>query len=558
VTVTAARGLLDALKSEGIDHVFLVPGGSVDMFLPELERAGITPVVAAHEAGAAFMADGYGRARGLFGVCMAIAGPGVTNMMTALAAAYADRAPLLLLTGSLPFAWRGREAFQDATPSGLSDVELVRPVTLFAEEVPTAAMAGATLRRAIRAMLGVRRGPAFLALPEEMQTVPVSGQYRPVASSMRSRPLDRPALEAATANLGGKTRIAIHAGNGCVSSDAALALRRFAEAYHLPVVTTLRAKGVLAEDHPLSLGVFGVGGSLHARALFHGEPLDGLFVVGARLNEYNTMWSPRFEPRGPLVQIDTDPGAMGHNDYAVIPVVGDARAAFAWLAESPDVARALGPTRARREAWVTEIRRGPRHESPESRTSAAVPLHPARVMAELSAAAPRECVTLVDSGAHTFFAGHHWESHGPRQWLLTTTMGPMGWALGAAVGARLARPDAPCLVITGDGCLLMHGFEIRTAVRRELPIVYVVIDNEVLASVYLRAMKIDPAGVPTTMLGRVDWVAFARSVGADGERVERPEDLAPAFARAFAAGRPFVVSVACDPDAPTPSTSSEV
>ena len=478
-------------------------------------------------------------------------------MMTALAAAYADRAPLLLLTGSLPFAWRGREAFQDATPSGLSDVELVRPVTLFAEEVPTAAMAGATLRRAIRAMLGVRRGPAFLALPEEMQTVPVSGQYRPVASSMRSRPLDRPALEAATANLGGKTRIAIDAGNGCVSSDAALALRRFAEAYHLPVVTTLRAKGVLAEDHPLSLGVFGVGGSLHARALFHGEPLDGLFVVGARLNEYNTMWSPRFEPRGPLVQIDTDPGAMGHNDYAVIPVVGDARAAFAWLAESPDVARALDrrargarrgspnpPRTAPRVARVTDLRRRPAPPCPGH--------------GRASAAAPRECVTLVDSGAHTFFAGHHWESHGPRQWLLTTTMGPMGWALGAAVGARLARPDAPCLVITGDGCLLMHGFEIHTAVRRGSRFVYVVIDNEVLASVYLRAMKIDPAGVPTTMLGRVDWVAFARSVGADGERVERPEDLAPAFARAFAAGRPFVVSVACDPDAPTPSTSSEV
>lgn len=557
MTLTAARGLLDALRSEGVEEAFLVPGGSIDLFLPELERAGIRPVVAAHEGGAAFMADGYGRARGSFGVCMAIAGPGVTNMMTALAAAYADRAPLLLLTGSLPFAWRGRGAFQDATPSGISDVELVRPVTVYAHEIPAPAMAGAYLRRAIQAMMGVRRGPAFLALPEEMQPLPAGPRYRPVTPIGPHRPLDVGAMAGVPDALATGPRVAIYAGNGCACSDAGSALQRFAEAHHIPVVTTLRAKGVLPEDHPLSLGVFGMGGSLHARALFDGEPLDALLVVGASLNEYNTLWSQRLQPRGRLVQIDTDATTLGHNDYVDLPIVGDARAALEWLLGSERVARTLSGSKASREAWLDDLRARPRYDTPEARESESVPIHPARVIADLRAAAPRDTVTVVDSGAHTFFAGHHWASYGPGEWLVTTTMGPMGWALGAAVGARFARPEVPCVVITGDGCLLMHGLEIHTAVRYGLPIVYVVVDNGVLASVYLRAKKIDAAGVPLTRLGPVDWVAFARSVGADAAMVERPEDLAPTFARAFRSSGPFVVSVRCDPDAPTPGTSTE-
>lgn len=553
-----ARGLLRALRREGVEHAFLVPGGSIDLFLPEYRRVGVAPVVAAHEAGAAYMADGYGRARGSFGVCMGIAGPGVTNMMTPLASAHADRASLLLLTGSLPYAWRGRGAFQDATLSGLSDLEVVRPVTVYAQEVPAAALAGNFLRNALRAMAGVRPGPAFLAVPEEFQSQPVELPARALTRREPPRVLDREAMTDVRALLQGATRVAIYAGNGCVRSGAGDALRRFAEEHAVPVVTTLRAKGVYPEDEAMALGVFGMGGSLHARALFRDGGIDVLVVAGVSLNEYNTLWSRSLQSRRKIVHVDIDPAALDPNDYDALPVQGDAKTAIEWLANDDATVQALRSTRARREAWIARLQTGSRFDHAAMRTSDRSPLHPARVMADLRAIAPRDTNVLPDSGAHTFFAGHHWESYAPGQWFVTTTMGPMGWAIAAAVGVKLARPEQPCLVITGDGCMLMHGMEIRTAVRQRLPIVYVVINNAVLASVYLRAKKIDSAGVPTTELGTISWADFARNLGADGAVVTEAAELRPAFARAFASGRPYVVDVRCDPDAATPNTSSPV
>jgi acetolactate synthase I/II/III large subunit len=553
---TVARYLLAALRSEGISTVFLVPGGSIDLFLPEYEAAGLHAVTAAHEAGAAYMADGYGRATGGFGVAMGIAGPGITNMATAIANAYADRSQLLVLTGSLPLAWRGRRPFQDATPSGVSDLDVVRPITCFAQEIPSPAQAGIYLRDALREMRHKRR-PAFLALPEEMQPMDAgSARYRPL-DRIEPRTLDLTAARRLTGALRRSTNVAIYAGNGCVCSGASDALLAAAEALDVPVMTTLRAKGVFPEDHPLSLGVFGMGGSPRAHAAVLEGAIDTLLVVGVSLNEYNTLWSPSLAPRITLAQVDLDPCQLDPNDYEALSVTGDAREALAWLLAPEAGAReALSRTRAERRAWLSALQARPRWA--EGRDDDRSPLHPARVIAEARAAAPRDAVALPDSGVHTFFAGHHWDSYAPREWLIATTLGPMGWAIGAAIGSALARPRRPHVVITGDGCMLMHGSEVRTAVRERLPIVFVVLNNGVLASVYLRAKKIDPAGAYTTELGMVDWAAFARSLGADGARVDRAADLGPALARAFEARRPFVIDAICDPDLAAPNTSGEV
>jgi acetolactate synthase-1/2/3 large subunit len=181
-------------------------------------------------------------------------------------------------------------------------------------------------------------------------------------------------------------------------------------------------------------------------------------------------------------------------------------------------------------------------------------MHPARVIAELRRAAPRNSVLVVDSGAHTFFTGHNWASYAPNEFLFLSTTGPMGYGVAMGIGAKLARPDQPCVCVVGDGSLLMHGMEIHTAVRYNVPLVIVVINNSALGNVYLRARKAGPAATQLAEIPTQNWANFARSLGADGVVVEQPSQLAAAFKQAFAANKPFLIDARCDRNCNTPNT----
>ncbi|MEA2143656.1 MAG: acetolactate synthase large subunit [Solirubrobacteraceae bacterium] len=556
--MSAARFVLDALRQEGIEHVFMVPGGLLDPFLTELgEVSGVEAVVAAHEAGAAFMADGYARASGLFGVCLGIGGPGVANMVGPLAAAYADESPVLAITGQVATNWEGRGAFQDASPGGLNDLALLTPITAYAEEVPTAQAVAHSLHVALRTMLGLERRPVCLSLPKQVQGEEVHETYRPLTGDVASAPrlLDAEACAAVAERLAGAGTIAVLAGNGAEQSEATDDLVAFAEAFDIPVASTLRAKGVFPEDHPLSLGVFGYSGTRHATEALMSGRVDVLLVLGSSLNQRDTMvWSDHLRPRDAIVQVDLDPSAFGRNYDVDVTVVSDVREVVRALLADDDLGAALEGSRADRTAWIAEIRALDRHYDADTRTSDAEPMHPARVVTELRRAAPRDTVMLIDSGAHRAFTGHHWDSYGPREYLSSTTLAPMGWAIAAAVGAKVARPDQPCAVVTGDGCMLMHGMEIQTAAAHGLAIVFVVVNNGALGNVYLRARKLSPSAGALARLPVHDWVGFARSLGADGVLVEHPGDLAGAFEAAFAAAGPFLLDIRCDPEAGTPIT----
>jgi acetolactate synthase-1/2/3 large subunit len=554
----STRFVLEALRAEGIEDVFMVPGGLLDPFLTELgDPTGVRPVVAAHEAGAAFMADGYARASGRFGVCFGIGGPGVANMMGPLAAAYADESPVLAITGQVPTDWAGRGAFQDASPSGLDDLAFLRPVTAYAEEVPQAADVPHHLHVALRTMLGFERRPVNLSLPKQVQSGEVDEPYRPLPPTATESPrlVDAAGTAELSALFDGAANVAILAGNGAEQSAATEDLVAFAETFGVPVATTLRAKGLFPEDHPLALGVFGYAGTQHATQALMGGEADVLLVLGSSMNQRDTMvWSEHLRPRRAIAQVDLDPAVFGRNYPVDTTVVGDVREVVRALAADPGARQALEATRAPRDGWVEGVRAGGRFYDEDTRASDAVPIHPARAIAELRRAAPRDTAVLIDSGAHRAFAGQHWESYGPRTYLSSTTLAPMGWAIAAAVGAKVARPDMPCAVITGDGCMLMHGLEVQTAARHDLPIVYLVVNNGALGNVYLRARKLSPGAGEIVRLPVHDWAAMARSVGADGVRVEQPGDLAGAFEQAFASKGPFVVDVHCDREVSTPVT----
>lgn len=554
----ATRFVLDALGAEGLTHVFCVPGGLIDPFLADLASDETpTAIVAAHEAGAVAMADGYARASGSFGAAFVIGGPGILNTTTMVASAATDGVPLLVLSGQVPTELEGRGGFQDSSAATLDDVAVLAPVTLRSVAVENAHLVEHHLRVAMTQMMAGAQGPVHLSLPTDIQVAEVHAPW--VAQpTVGASPVDTDAIDRLWAVLGGDepaTNVAIYAGAGVDKAGAASRLLAFAERYRIPVATTLRAKGVFPESHPLSLGVFGYAGHRPALDAILGEDLDVLVVVGSGLSQRDTMfWSPEMLPRRALVHIDIDPTVLHRTFRTEVPIVADVGAALQTLLSADDErTRTFAATADARQRWLDGIgAAGPRCFDADTTTSEAVPIHPARVAVELQRALPPDAIVVPDSGAHRAFWGHHWVADVPRTYLTAANLGPMGWAIPAGIGAQTARPDARVAVVTGDGCMLMHGIEIQTAARYHLPVIFVVVNNSALGNVYLRAKKDGSGPAAMTEIPRHDFAGFARSLGLESATVDDPGDLAPTFAAAVASKRPYLVDVRCGRDYTTP------
>ena len=557
--------LLEAFRGEGITHVFLVPGGLIDPFLPALASTpGITPIVACHEGGAACMADGYARASGRFGVCFAIGGPGVTNMVTAVAAARTDFSPVIVISGQVPTDWEGRGGFQDSSPAALNDVALFQPITISSLMVENVHLVNHHLRSSLTKMLAGAKGPVHISIPTDIQRSEVQAPWVKLDESVSApRYVDRHGIERAWRLLAPPdratppVRIVALAGAGVEKSGGTAELVAFAERFEIPVATTLRAKGVFPEDHRLSLGIFGYAGHRPAIDTILSDEVEVLLVLGSGLSQRDTLfWDRRMLPSRGLIQVDIDPQVIGRTWPADVPVVGDcARVLQVLMSYDYQLVQALESTNGTRRAWMERIRAGgPRHYEGENTASDAVPLHPARVIAELRRVMPRDTVLVVDSGAHRAFSGHYWEAYGPRSYISATNLGPMGWAIPAGIGAKAANPARPLVVVTGDGCMLMHGIEIQTAARYGIAAIFLVINNGALGNVWLRARKEGPGPAALTEIPLHDWAGFARSLGLAAATVHTPEELAPAFRAALAAGAPYLLDVRCDRNCPTPVT----
>jgi acetolactate synthase-1/2/3 large subunit len=309
---------------------------------------------------------------------------------------------------------------------------------------------------------------------------------------------------------------------------------------------------LIPESHPLALGVFGYGGSRWAIDAIRSDETDILLVIGSGLSQRDTMqWDPKMLPSKALIQIDVDPLIIGRTWPGEVAVVANAGEALQRLAALKDAA-GLEAGRAERRAFLTQIRaRGPNQYQPEDTRSDAVPMHPARVVTELRAAFPDDGVLCVDSGAHRAWFAEYWGVHEPGTHSLTN-LGPMGGAIPLGIGAKLARPERPLMVATGDGCMLMHGMEVHTAAREKVPLVIALMNNPSYGNIYYRASKMGPGPERLTDIRGIDWVAFARSMGGDGERVDRPGDIAAAVGRALSATGPYLLDLHTDKTYPTP------
>ena len=552
--------ILEALASEGLDHLFMVPGGLVDPFLPALGRQkALTPIVAAQEGGAAYMADGYARASGNFGAGLCIGGPGLTNAVTAVATAQSDGSPLLLLSGEVATVLEGLGVFQDASPQTLDDVAIMKPLTRYSSSIDSPRNMPHLFQHALLQLRTRPTAPVHLSLPGDCLAEALSVSHSPIDRALVDYDmLSVTAAESSLRHFSGASagrppiKIAILAGAGVEDPSAARALKEFAELWRIPVATTLCGKGIFPEDHPLSLGVFGYAGTHHARAALTDPSLDLLIILGSGLNERDTMhWALRLKPDASIC-VNLAPAAIGTHAQDG-GIVGSCGAYLDYLIDqSGKLRESLEPTLSARANWVSEIRSKPRLQDPENCESDAVPIHPARVVSELRKALPRDGVLVVDSGAHRAFAGHYWEAYEPRTYVSATNLGPIGWAIGAAIGVQCAQPRRRVGVITGDGCMRMGGMEIATAARYRLPIVYVVINNAALGNVWLRAHELGPTPDELTRLPDHDWAGFARALGARAETVRAPRDLAGAFERALQGEGPCLIDVKADKAFTTP------
>ncbi len=538
--VTTIRGadlLVEMLAAAGVEVVFGLPGGAISPVHDALIDSGLRVITTRHESGAMFAAAGYSRATGRLAVVAVTSGPGVLNALTGLASAWCDGLPVLLLVGEVPRGAQGKGVLQDGSAHGLQIIEMARHISKFAAEVPRPSALPHVLQRAILTTLSGRRGPAVLTLPMDVTTAQV-GRPRSGGSVTIGNLIATELLDEVAGLLRDAQRPLILSGNGMRGGEAPALLRRVAERLTCPVATTPKGKGTFPEDHPLSLGVLGLGGHRSAQRYLDAG-VDVVIALGTSLGDLATDgFSPQLQARA-LVHVDIDARQIGRSYSPTHAIVATAAELLGGL-EARLVARADQTMTLRSLPGGIE-----RHVLPSSRLHDHIA--PQDAIAELQDVLPRDTIFSIDSGEHFLFASHYLETELPDAFVAMTGLGSMGQSIGATIGAQLAFPGRMTAAICGDGCFAMNAFEIATAVAERLPIRVFVFNDERLGMVenghrmvYGRAPE-----YPTTPL---DVCTVARGLGATVLLVQRPGELRAARKMLCAAPGPVVVDVRIDPE----------
>ena len=536
--MNGAHWLVQALQAEGVDTLFGYPGGTIMPFYDALHGASLKHVLVRHEQGAAFAANGYARASGRVGVCVATSGPGASNLVTGIADAMFDSVPMVVLTGQVPTFLMGTDAFQELDVFGMT-MPIVKHSFLprSVDELPR------MFAEAFRIARSGRPGPVLIDLPKDVQIADAS--HLPVHSPLPVEPVLGPpdaSLHEAAALVSQCTRPVVYAGGGIVLGDAVDAFREFVDLTGLPTVLTLKALGALPAGHPSNLGMLGMHGSRAANMAV--QECDLLFVVGARFDDRATGKLAEFAPNARVVHLDGDGCEIGKLRHADVSVPGDLAASLGRLA-APLAAQMEGRHAAARKAWretCSERRRrhAPRYDAPGDAVYA-----PA-LLKRLSELAPHAIVSC-DVGQHQMWVAQHWRFQHPRQHLTSGALGAMGFGLPAAIGAQFERPAAQVVCVSGDGSFMMNIQELATIRRYRLPVKIVLLDNSALGMVRQwqelffeqRYSEIDLSDNP-------DFAEVARAFGIQTLHVDSAAGVDAALRALLAAEGPTLLHVAID------------
>ncbi|HYZ90715.1 MAG TPA: thiamine pyrophosphate-binding protein [Myxococcales bacterium] len=543
VSGTGGQILVQSLVTHGVDHVFCVPGESHLAVLDALYdvRDRVKLVACRHESGASNMAEAYGKLTGRPGVALVTRGPGATNASIGVHTAFQDSTPLLLLVGQVPRRFADREAFQE-----IDYRRMFGQMTKWAAQIDDARRVPEYVSRAFQTTTAGRQGPVVLALPEDMLTeqaeAPATPAYRRVACAPAAESIAR--LVAALSEA--KRPIVVAGGSGW--TEAACAdLRKFVEAWRLPVTCAFRFQDLFDNDHPQYAGDVGIG--INPKLARRMQEADLALVLGARLGEMTTSGYTLLDapvPRQTLVHAHAGAEELGRVYAADVFV----------QATMPELAAALSGTKPRSvPVWANETAAA-RADYETWNAPVRIPgsLQLAEVMHSLRERLPPE--TIVANGAGNFSSFlHRFHRYRRFKTQLGATSGAMGYGTPAAVAAKSVHPDRTVLAVCGDGDFLMTGQELATAVQYGLAIVILVVNNGMYGTIRMHQERHYPGRVHGTSLRNPDFAAYARAFGAHGELVETTEQFAPALDRALAAGRPALLELRLAEEAITPSTT---
>ncbi len=547
--ITTAGLLLKYLESEGVEYIFGVPGTAmVPLFDAINKQDAIKPILAKHEEGAAFMADGYARVSGKIGVCYATSGPGATNLVTGVANAYMDNVPVLVITGQVPTSIYGKGTFQDSTKEGVDSVAMFDPITKYSTMILSRYKMPEIIREAIRKAFSGKKGPVHISYPKDIMAQEVEDTLLPPkAYRVKAGYFDRRLVIDAAAKLVRAKKPAMLIGSGVIASGATAEVLELAEMLNIPVATTPKAKGAFPESHDLSLGVLGLSGSPAAEEYIKGD-VDVLLVVGASLNQLTTFsWDPTILPEDCLIHINIDPAEIGKNYVADIGLVGDCRTVLDEI--SFRILRELqkfDPKAQRPVEQITEFKKkAGMFIDEEKMYSDSVPIKPQAMMRELQDVLPEDAVVFLDTGSHILWAIHYMRFDKPN-FISAFGMLTMGYATAAVIGGKLAAPDRPVIAVVGDGCFQMNGMEVATAVNYDIPVVWIVQNNAKLGMVHeLQKFSLGEKTVSTTFK-EVNLAKVAEGLGAQGFRIEKPGELAKVLPQALKSGKPTVIDCIID------------
>ncbi|GAB4244951.1 MAG: biosynthetic-type acetolactate synthase large subunit [Candidatus Methylacidiphilales bacterium] len=536
--------LVAALEREGVDTIFAYPGGASMMLHQSLTRSKqIRTILPRHEQGGAFMAEGYARATGKVGVCMATSGPGATNLVTGIADAFMDSVPLVAITGQVATTAIGRGAFQETDVFGMT-----LPVVKHSYLVMNPADIPRVVKEAFHIAKTGRPGPVLIDMPKDVQKA-VAPAIFPERVELRGLEpeyhADDLALNEVLGLIEKAERPMLYVGGGIITANASAELRKFAEATDIPVTTTLMGIGCFPETHPLSVKWLGMHGTVYAN--YAVDQCDLLLALGVRFDDRVTGKVSEFAKRATIVHIDVDNSELNKNKTVHLPILSDVRYALRRLNA---MIAAEGRKRKTFPAWRKQIEAW-KKEHPLKTWPVPGRIMPQEVVRELHRLTKGEAIISVGVGQHQMWAGQFYDYANPRSFLSSSGLGAMGFGYPAALGAKVACPDREVIDIDGDGSFLMNVQELATAVAEDIPAKVIILNNQYLGMVVQWEDRFFESNRGHTFLGdprnpnRIypDYLPICAGFGVQAERVIDPKDLLPALKRMLAAKEPYVLDV---------------
>ncbi len=525
--LSGSQILCEALVREGVELLFGYPGGAIMPFYDALTSyPTLRHILVRHEQAAAHAADGYARATGKVGVCVATSGPGATNLVTGLATAFMDSTPIIAITGQVARHFIGRDAFQETDIIGVT-----QPITKHNFLVRNIEDLADIVHEAFKLALGGRPGPVLIDIPKDIQIV--KALYRPSATvksleyyrATRTPELSTAAIAQAAKLINEAQRPVIMAGHGVILSEAYDELRAFAEKVDIPVITTLLGISAFSETHPLSIGMPGMHGPAHVNKAI--GMTDVLIGVGLRFDDRVTGKVSEFAPHARIIHIDIDPSEMHKVKVATVPIVADAKTALAALTT------AVNP--ADRRPWIDEIRSWETQNAELANTVIRDQQYPdpPSILEAIRAETNGEAIIVTDVGQHQMWTARHYTWTRPNSHITSGGLGTMGFALPAAMGAKMGIPDAHVWAVAGDGGIQMNIQELATLQQQGVAVKVAIMNNGYLGMVRQWQQFFHSRNYSETPITGPDYVKLADAYGLTGMRITRREDVSAAVHKAM-------------------------